>query len=62
MSYSSNFGGVLSASCDLNGLSTIAQYRSAISNYKFPSDVEWILGGGWAMSVFGAGESQPKDY
>ncbi len=49
-------GGVLSASCDLNGLSTIAQYRSAISNYANANpDVEWILGGGWAMSVFGAG-------
>ena len=49
-------GGVLSASCDLNGLSTIAQYRSAISNYANANpDIEWILGGGWAMSVFGAG-------
>ena len=49
-------GGVLSASCDLNGLSTIAQYRSAILNYANANpDVEWILGGGWAMSVFGAG-------
>ena len=49
-------GGVLSASCDLNGLSTIAQYRTAISNYTNANpEVEWILGGGWAMSVFGAG-------
>ena len=49
-------GGILSASCDLNGLSNIAQYRTAITNYANANpDVEWILGGGWAMSVFGVG-------
>jgi predicted amidohydrolase YtcJ len=49
-------GGILSASCDLNGLSNIAQYRTAITNYANANpEVEWILGGGWAMSVFGAG-------
>lgn len=49
-------GGILSASCDLNGLSNIAQYRTAITNYANDNpDVEWILGGGWAMSVFGVG-------
>jgi len=54
-------GGILSASCDLNGLSTIAEYRTAISNYANENpDVEWILGGGWAMSVFGAGGKPSK--
>ena len=49
-------GGILSASCDLNGLSNIAEYRTAITNYANANpDLEWILGGGWAMSVFGAG-------
>ena len=49
-------GGILSASCDLNGLSNIAEYRTAISDYANANpDLEWILGGGWAMSVFGAG-------
>ena len=49
-------GGILSASCDLNGLSNIAEYRIAITNYANANpDLEWILGGGWAMSVFGAG-------
>jgi len=54
-------GGILSASCDLNGLSTITEYRTAISNYANENpDVEWILGGGWAMSVFGAGGKPSK--
>jgi predicted amidohydrolase YtcJ len=54
-------GGILSASCDLNGLSTIAEYRTAISNYANANpDLEWILGGGWAMSVFGAGGKPSK--
>ena len=50
-------GGILSASCDLNGLSNIAR----ISNQQLlimPTtnpDLDWITGGGWAMSVFGAG-------
>ncbi len=54
-------GGILSAACDLNGLSTIAEYRTAISNYANANpDVEWILGGGWAMSVFGVGGKPSK--
>ena len=54
-------GGILSASCDLNGLSTIAEYRAAISDYANANpDLEWILGGGWAMSVFGAGGKPSK--
>ena len=43
-------GGILSAACDLNGLSNIAEYRTAISSYANANPgVEWILGGGWAM-------------
>ena len=54
-------GGILSAACDLNGLSTITEYRTAISNYANANlDAEWILGGGWAMSVFGAGGKPSK--
>ncbi|MDG1016740.1 MAG: amidohydrolase [Woeseiaceae bacterium] len=49
-------GGILAAACDLNGLSNIAEYRIAISNYANTNpDLDWITGGGWAMSVFGAG-------
>ena len=49
-------GGILSAACDLNGLSNIAEYRVAISDYANNNpDLDWITGGGWAMSVFGAG-------
>ena len=55
-------GGILSASCDLNGLSTIAEYRTTISDYANANpDLEWILGGGWAMSVFGAGGKPSKN-
>lgn len=42
--------------CDLSGLPGLAEYRSRILDYATANpDVPWILGGGWAMSVFGPG-------
>lgn len=42
--------------CDLSDLNGLADYRAAILAYATANpDVPWILGGGWAMSVFGPG-------
>ena len=49
-------GGMEAAACDLNGLSTLEQYLETIETYAAQHpDEEWILGGGWSMSVFGPG-------
>ncbi|MDA0992586.1 MAG: amidohydrolase [Proteobacteria bacterium] len=49
-------GGIEASACDLNGLNDLAAYRSVIGEYAAANpDVEWITGGGWAMSVFGPG-------
>lgn len=49
-------GGIEASACDLNGLNDLASYRSVIGEYAAANpDVEWITGGGWAMSVFGPG-------
>lgn len=48
--------GMEASVCDLNGLADVDGYRSAILSYSTHNpDVPWILGGGWAMSVFGPG-------
>ncbi len=48
--------GIEASACDLNGLNDLAAYRSVIGEYAAANpDVEWITGGGWAMSVFGPG-------
>ncbi|MDC0178467.1 amidohydrolase [Woeseiaceae bacterium] len=50
------WGGVEASACDLNGLPGVTEYRSAISEYAAANpNVEWILGGGWSMPVFGPG-------
>ena len=53
--------GIEASSCDLNGLPGIPAYRSKILEYATNNpDVPWILGGGWAMSVFGPGGAPSK--
>jgi predicted amidohydrolase YtcJ len=55
-------GGIEAAACDLNGLRGLPEYRSTILEYATNNpDVPWILGGGWAMSVFGPGGAPSKD-
>lgn len=48
--------GIEASACNLNELPGLAAYRSTIAAYAASNpDVEWILGGGWSMSVFGPG-------
>lgn len=48
--------GMEASLCDLNGLNDVGGYRSAILDYATNNtDLPWILGGGWSMSVFGPG-------
>ncbi len=48
--------GVEASSCDLNGLTTVAEYVAAIKKYADAHpDEAWITGGGWLMSAFGPG-------
>jgi len=54
-------GGVEASACNLNERSGVAEYRSVIAEYAAANpDVEWILGGGWAMSEFGPGGAPSK--
>jgi hypothetical protein len=54
-------GGIEAAACDLNGLETLDQYLETISTYAAEHpDEEWILGGGWSMSVFGPGANASR--
>ncbi|HEX2138243.1 MAG TPA: amidohydrolase [Woeseiaceae bacterium] len=49
-------GGIEAQACDLNGLTTLDQYLSAIESCAEENpDDEWITGGGWSMAVFGPG-------
>ncbi len=53
--------GIEASACDLNGLPGIPEYRGKILEYATNNpDVAWILGGGWAMSVFGPGGAPNK--
>lgn len=53
--------GIEASACNLNGLPGLAEYRSRILEYATNNpEVEWILGGGWAMSVFGPGGAPSK--
>ena len=49
-------GGVERMRCDLTGLSRKADYLTAVRDYvaRHPGR-PWVLGGGWAMPVFGPG-------
>jgi hypothetical protein len=54
-------GGIEAAACDLNELGTLEQYLDAIRTYAAENpDDEWILGGGWSMSVFGPGANASR--
>ena len=54
-------GGIEAAACDLNGLTTLEEYLEAIRTYAAENpDEEWILGGGWSMSVFGPGANASR--
>ena len=54
-------GGIRYNSCNLGGVSDLAGYRSVIAEYAAANpDAEWILGGGWLMSVFGPGGSPSR--
>jgi predicted amidohydrolase YtcJ len=54
-------GGIEASACDLNNLAGLPEYRSTIAGYAAANpDVDWILGGGWLMSVFGPGGSPSK--
>ncbi len=54
-------GGVEASACNLNNLNDLAAYRAVIGEYAAANpDVEWITGGGWAMSVFGPGGSPSR--
>jgi predicted amidohydrolase YtcJ len=54
-------GGIEAAACDLNGLTTLDQYLEKIRSYATENpDEEWILGGGWSMSVFGPGANASR--
>ncbi|MBT8098427.1 MAG: amidohydrolase family protein, partial [Gammaproteobacteria bacterium] len=46
---------------DLTGLNSIDAYVAAIKSYADANpDVEWILGGGWTMDIFGPGARASK--
>jgi hypothetical protein len=54
-------GGIEAAACDLNDLTTLEEYLEAIGTYAAENpDEEWILGGGWKMSVFGPGANASR--
>jgi hypothetical protein len=54
-------GGIEAAACDLNELTTLEEYLEAIRTYAAENpDEEWILGGGWSMSVFGPGANASR--
>lgn len=54
-------GGIEAMSCDLNGLTTLDEYLSAIEKYARENpDEEWIRGGGWSMAVFGPGANASR--
>ncbi|MEZ5758477.1 MAG: amidohydrolase [Emcibacteraceae bacterium] len=54
-------GGIEALSCDLNAQVTLEDYKKVIADYAIANpDLEWLLGGGWSMAVFGAGGAPSK--
>jgi predicted amidohydrolase YtcJ len=54
-------GGIEAAACNLNDLTTLEEYLAATGTYAAENpDEEWILGGGWSMSVFGPGANASR--
>jgi len=55
-------GGLERLRCDLSGLETREEYLAAVRAYAGGHpDVEWILGGGWAMPAFPGGTPLAAD-
>jgi hypothetical protein len=55
------FAGREALTVDLNALSSIEEYVSAVKTYADAHpEKEWILGGGWSMDVFGPGARASK--
>jgi predicted amidohydrolase YtcJ len=55
-------GGLERLRCDLSGHETREQYLAAVAEYAATHpDVEWILGGGWAMPAFPGGTPTAAD-
>ena len=53
--------GLEASACDLNAASDLAGYRAVIGEYAAANPgIDWILGGGWSMPVFGAGGAPSK--
>jgi hypothetical protein len=54
-------GGIEAQACDLNSLATLEEYLVAIEACASENpDEEWIVGGGWSMSVFGPGANASR--
>jgi predicted amidohydrolase YtcJ len=55
-------GGLERLRCDLSGHGTREEYVAAVADYAATHpDVEWILGGGWAMPAFPGGTPTAAD-
>lgn len=54
-------GGIEALACSLNGLATLDEYLAKIETCARENpDREWIVGGGWSMSVFGPGANASR--
>jgi predicted amidohydrolase YtcJ len=54
-------GGIEAQACDLNSLATLEEYLAAIETCASENpNEEWIVGGGWSMSVFGPGANASR--
>lgn len=54
--------GIEASACDLNDIGNLGGYRAKIAEYAAANpELEWILGGGWSMSVFGPGAAPSRE-
>ena len=55
-------GGLLRLRCDLAELETREDYLEAVTSYAAAHpELEWVIGGGWTMSVFGTAGPRADD-
>ena len=55
-------GGLLRLRCDLADLETREDYLEAVASYAAAHpELEWVIGGGWTMSVFGTAGPRADD-
>ena len=55
-------GGLLRLRCDLAELETREDYLEAVASYAAAHpELEWVIGGGWTMSVFGTAGPRADD-